>query len=322
MTQKQETIRQHYLPRFLQKNFAIPSNKDKVCIYEKSINKHIPPIRDVYIKSNMQSDYYYGTSQIAERHLSNLEDKAAFEISKMVKNPKKYKRKNPKLSPIMLDFVMQMFSRSPHTINSHDEIVKNILEQCHNSPSEYYQELALLIEPHIIKEKSNNEINGVIATHTIRNQTIQKFNLNNYMLIPIKNNLFIGDSHKIGYLPLSGNLLLAYGPAVERIERYLTTHSKEQLRQSINAETVKQSISIIILGPTSTLNDIDIDSLNTNPHILSGISKKTPINIQYNLLTRMDVNIDQSLDAEDILGVGLRITFNRRIYPQINGIIE
>lgn len=78
-----KTKRQHFIPRFILKEFSTDSKHEKINIYLLNQNKFIPNAK---LYNQACQDYLYGEDQILEKIYSQLEDKVAPLLRKVNSN--------------------------------------------------------------------------------------------------------------------------------------------------------------------------------------------------------------------------------------------
>jgi len=76
---------QHYIPRFLMRNFSEDENKEYITTYLLNEKRIVP---NASIKNQASKDYIYGKDQTIENIFQNIEDATAITFSKIIKKVK------------------------------------------------------------------------------------------------------------------------------------------------------------------------------------------------------------------------------------------
>lgn len=234
------TRKQHYVPQFLQRNFSIGTDHNKVCIYDNHPNVYIKPsIKLKSIEYNMQADYFYGESQIGENYLSEIESSASIEIASMIANPKKYMRKHKTLPESMHNFLSLSLFRGPYG-------AKNFYD---------------IFYPYALQHTNLgwNELYGKLISFTDIPSKIKKFQTWNYKIIRSSSYAYLPDNILYGVLPLTPHIILLYGPTnnMEMLSHMISKYSTSYFVEYYNYSCIMQMYAQVIVDEHTQIKTID-----------------------------------------------------------------
>lgn len=240
--------KQHIIPQFIQRNFATDVSKKKVRIYLVKENKFV----DTRIKLNMQKAYFYGKSGKYENILAReVESKAAPIIQQMIKNPKKYMRKNPKLDQIMLTFVIVSRQRTEKTQKVLKDISSSLIEYSEKYLKSNNKQLEMV---HRFNDDwiESQELMGKVSLLEPDDRSTEEIFNGKYMLFESKTSIFCSDIHAGSIIPLSPFLALIYGDLVDHFNKYLFNVSNVLVVNFINSFLLKHTLNSIIVDNSTT----------------------------------------------------------------------
>lgn len=234
------TRKQHYVPQFLQRNFSIGTDPNKVYIYENKHNTYIKPsIKLKSIEYNMQADYFYGESQIGEEYLSEIESSASIEIASMIANPKKYMRQYKTLPESMHKFLSLSIFRGPNgTKNFYDIFYPDTLQPADLEWNELYGKLISFID--------------------IPSQ-IKKLRTWNYKIIKSSTYAYLPDNIIPGILPLTPNIILLYGTTdeMEMMCQIIAQYSTSYFVEYYNYSSITRMYEQVIVDEHTQIKTIE-----------------------------------------------------------------
>lgn len=234
------TRKQHYVPQFLQRNFSIGTDPNKVYIYENKHNTYIEPsIKLKSIEYNMQADYFYGESQIGENYLSEIESSASIEIASMIANPKKYMRKHKTLPESMHNFLSLSVFRGPNGIKKlYDAFCQSRIRQTD-------------LELH--------ETFGKVISFTDIPSQIKKFQTWNYKIIRSSSYAYLPDNILYGVLPLTPYIILLYGTKydMEMLNHMISKYSMSYFIEYYNYSSILNMSAQVIVDEHTQITTID-----------------------------------------------------------------
>ena len=247
---------QHIIPQFLQKNFSIDKEKKKVKIFETPLNpKHHSSIKDASIKHNMSFEYTYGPSQFGENLLSHLEFEASKEIEKIIKSPKKYMRKHPKLPDSMINFMVSLQLRGTHSHTLIKRLVQDLKESMDNhmtltdKENDAYKQFQ---SEHI----DTNEFFGYVLNGIERaREDLPEIYNGTYQLVTSDAYAFLPDNVVTGFLPLTPHLILVIGD-FEELPTYISMRSTSWFFEFYNYLALQRMNERIIVSQDTTLSYI------------------------------------------------------------------
>lgn len=245
--------KQHFVPQHLQRNFAIDEKGKRVRIYILKSKK----FTDAPIKDNLQSSYFYGKSEKVETIFSDeIESPVSTTINEMIKNPKKFMRKNKVLDEETLRYFYTLKNRSVGTAKVLEDITNQIMEKWRSSPGFDDSQISLRNE---FKEKmlDTNELRGMGAlVEPIEESRLNIYN-GKYMLVKSEKRLFLSDEANTSFFPLSPNVLLIVGDMVDLVKQIFKTRSKSFTIDFINSVAINNAENIVIVGNETTFKDIE-----------------------------------------------------------------
>ena len=281
---------QHFMPQFLQRNFAIDANKTKVQIYETPLNPKQPSsIKYASIKHNMSSEYTYGPSQVGENLLSRIECEASDEIRKMIKSPKKYMRQNPKLPDSMLDFMASLTLRGIYAQAATEALILQLIDYLDEQPE------SVDSQPSVFKQwkRDNLDTNEVFGhlIQSVENIKDAKTDLYNgeYTLVQSDNFAFLPDNVVVGVLPITPHLLLSLNPGT--LHKHISETSSSYIFDFYNFLALHQMSQRIIISKHTTQSYI-----SKLQYKFEHIKPYLPDDIVGNILDNM---INDIIDSEE-----------------------
>lgn len=117
---------QHYIPRFLLKNFSEDENKKYLTVYllnEKRI------ISKASIKNQASKDYIYGKDQTIENILQNIENETAITFSKILRN----ENISDVEKEVLKLFVCLQMNRTPFNEKNNNEMVDLVFKNMYSN---------------------------------------------------------------------------------------------------------------------------------------------------------------------------------------------
>ena len=247
--------KQHFVPQHLQKNFAIDDNRKRVRIYLLKSKRFIEtPIRD-----NLQSSYFYGKSEKVETIFSDeIESPVSSTIDEMIKNPKKFMRKNKILDEETLRYFYTLRNRSLAISIILDEITDQIMQQWKDStnPDNDNSQNALLKEFQETMVETH-DLRGLGALVEPIGESRDDIYNGKYMLVKSEKNLYLSDKANTSVFPLSPYVLLILGNMVDTVKELFRTRSKSFIIEFFNSLTINNATNVVIVGNETTLKDIE-----------------------------------------------------------------
>lgn len=245
ITQKK---RQHIVPKFLQKNWS--DDKTTVRVYLKKQEKFV----QTAIKSNMQKPFFYGNSGKVEDWLSEeIESPVISIIAKMIKNPKKFQRKNKVLPPEMIDFLSVLYSRSESSMKPAKEWLHSFMDYTENH-LDLTKKQILVKQEYQEKMIDTNEFQGQLAMIEPSERNRQEIHNGRYLLIHSSTTIFLPDEAVLGFCPLSPNLLMIYG---DMVDINWKNRSKNFIVDLFNAFSLQKSSTGVIVGKVTSTHYIE-----------------------------------------------------------------
>lgn len=234
------TRKQHYVPQFLQRNFSIGTDPNKVYIYENKHNTYIKPSFTLKsIEYNMQADYFYGKSQIGENYLSEIESSASIEIASMIANPKKYMRKHKTLPQSMHNFLSLSVYRGPNGIKMmYNAFCQSRIRQ---TDLELHETFGKVI--------ANSDSPLYISTQKIWT----------YKIIRSSSYAYLPDNILYGVLPLTPHIILLYGTKYDMgmINHMISKYSMSYFIEYYNYSSIMNMYAQVIVDEHTQITTID-----------------------------------------------------------------
>ncbi|MFR1821595.1 MAG: DUF4238 domain-containing protein [Lactococcus petauri] len=240
--------RQHIVPQFLQRNFAIDESKKRVRVYLVKENKFI----DKTIKTNIQKSYFYGKSGETETRLGQeLEAPTSLVIAQMIKNPKKFMRKHKTLDETTLRFFNTLRNRSGVVGQLVDDLNSQFMQVWEESPT--FDESQEILHKEFKKTMlDTNELRGKGAMAEPNEETKKIIFNGEYLLVKTKTPLFLSDEMSVSIFPLSSHLLLILGDMAEMMKQGIMRRSNACMVDFVNAWTLSDATNLIIVSPETS----------------------------------------------------------------------
>lgn len=254
----------HYMPQFLQKNFAIDDKFKKVRAYCKYENCE-PKFNIVSIEYNMYLCDMYGTQQNYEKELADIESNASNEIRNMINNPDKYVREHEKLPESVLKFLVVMNRRNLKA----QEFAKQINEayqEFQNKHANRTPEQQKEWDDSVAELSDSNQYFGYIVNDIDQDLGHEPYD-GEYTILTSKETLFLPDNIYPGLLPLTPHMLLIYShvPHIKRISRQ---KSNVYIFKYANFRALEVMTNRIIVGIDTTekyIKQLPIQFRNQEP---------------------------------------------------------
>lgn len=240
--------RQHIVPQFLQRNFAIDNQNKRVRVYLIKENKFI----EKTIKTNIQKSYYYGKSGEIETRLGQeLEAPTSLVIAQMIKNPKKFMRKHKVLDETTLRFFSTLRNRSGVVGQLVDDINNQFMEAWEESSS--FDESQKILQKEFKKTMvDTNELRGIGAFTETDEESDKHIYNGTYLLVKTKTPLFLSDEMSVSIFPLTPHLLLILGDMAIQMKEGFMRRSIDCMVDLINSWALVEATNLIIVSPETS----------------------------------------------------------------------
>ena len=247
--------RQHIVPQFLQRNFAIDASKKRVRVYLVKENKFV----NKTIKTNIQKSYFYGKSGETEIRLGQeLETPTSIVIAQMIKNPKKFMRKHKVLDETTLRFFSTLRNRSGVIGELVDDLNDQFMHAWEESPS-FDKSQEILQKEFKETMLDTNELRGMGAFIEPNEESENLIYNGEYLLVKSKTPLFLSDEMNVSIFPLSPHLLLILGDMAVQMREGFMRRSIDCMVDLINAWALAEATNLIIVS--SETSDLYIKRL-------------------------------------------------------------
>jgi hypothetical protein len=240
--------RQHIVPQFLQRNFAIDASKKRVRVYLVKENKFI----NKAIKTNIQKSYFYGKSGETETRLGQeLETPTSIVIAQMIKNPKKFMRKHKVLDETTLRFFSTLRNRSGVIGELVDDLNDQFMHAWEESPS-FDKSQEILQKEFKETMLDTNELRGMGAFIEPNEESENLIYNGEYLLVETKTTLFLSDEMSVSTFPLSPHLLLILGEMADVMKQGIMRRSNAYMVDFVNAWALADATNLIIVSPETS----------------------------------------------------------------------
>lgn len=206
-------------------------------------------IQNASIKTNMQYENLYSDTQEAEKKFRDIENLASPEILKMIKNPKKYKRKHSKLPKSVIEFVSTLKRRSLLGCDAINKLSNDIMQTVKKDLPSTPENIAAYNE---FEEKrlKTNQFFGDFATDTRSIPNMPVYN-GDYILLQSDTTAFLPDNICVKMLAISPHIILFMGTR-EDLERDTSKSSKSYIFDYYNYMCYRNMVNIMIIGENTT----------------------------------------------------------------------